>query len=60
MPLWKRSLITLVAMLIISFIIATVWRSLFGFSLPDYAAGVIGGMTAIPLWELLKHLSQKK
>ena len=60
MTLWKRILITLVAMLVISFIIGSAWRSLFGFGLPDYASGVIGGMMAIPLWELLKYLGQKK
>jgi len=56
MPFWKRALITLVAMLAVSFVIGSIWRSLFGFGLPDYASGVVGGLTAIPLWEFLKRV----
>ena len=47
---WQRLLITLVAMLAVSFIIGFVSRSMFGFGLPDYGSGVVGGLTALPLW----------
>ena len=60
MPFWKRSLITLVAMLAVSFIVGSIWRSVFSFGLPDYASGVIGGLTAIPLWEILKRVKLKE
>ena len=43
-------------MLVVSFIIGFMARSLFGFGLPDYASGVVGGLTAIPLWEILKRV----
>ncbi len=59
MPFWQRSLITLVAMLVVSFIVGFLSFSLFGFGLPDYASGVVGGLTAVPLWELLKRVKPK-
>jgi hypothetical protein len=59
MPFWQRLLITLAAMLVVSFTVGLISRSLFGFGLPDYASGVVGGLTAIPLWELLKRVKAK-
>ncbi len=60
MPFWQRSLITLAAMLIVSFVIGFIWHTLLGFGLPDYVAGVIGGLTAIPLWDFLKRVKPKE
>jgi uncharacterized membrane protein YccC len=59
MPFWQRLLITLAAMLVVSFIIGYISRALFGFGLPDYVSGVIGGLTALPLWEFLKRIKTK-
>jgi hypothetical protein len=59
MPFWQRILITLAAMLVVSFTIGFIARSLFGFGLPDYASGVVGGLTALPLWEFLKRVKPK-
>ena len=59
MPFWQRLLITLAAMLVVSFTIGFMARSLFGFGLPDYVSGVVGGLTAIPLWEFLKRIKPK-
>ena len=59
MPLWQRSLITLAAMLAVSLIVGFMSRSLFGFGLPEYASGVVGGLTAVPLWEFLKRVEPK-
>ena len=55
---WKRLLITIFVMLATSFIAGLLWRDLFGFvsELPSYVAGLIGGMAALPTWELLKRL----
>ena len=39
MPFWQRSLITLVAMMAISFLVGLLWNSLFGFNLPSYVSG---------------------
>ncbi len=59
MPFWQRLLITLIAMLAVSFVVGLLWQSIFNISLPSYAAGVIGGLTALPLWEFLKRIGQK-
>ncbi len=60
MPFWQRSLILLAAMMAISFLVGYLWLSLFGFSLPSYISGVVGGLTAVPLWDLLKRVGPKK
>ena len=60
MLFWQRFLITLAAMLIVSFIIGFMCRSIFGFGLPDYASGMVGGITAIPVWEFLKRVKPKQ
>jgi hypothetical protein len=46
-------------MLAVSFIVGLLWRSLLGFNLPNYVSGVVGGLTAIPLWEFLKRVELK-
>jgi hypothetical protein len=60
MPVWQRLLLTLVAMIAASFIIGLIWESLFAFPLPSYVAGVIGGLTALPVWEFLKRVGPKQ
>lgn len=60
MPFWQRLLFTLIAIVVASFIAGLAWHRLFGFSLPSYAGGVIGGMTAVPFWELMKRIGNKK
>jgi hypothetical protein len=59
MPLWQRLLVTLVAMAAASLIVGLIWRALFGFELPSYLGGVVGGLTAVPVWERLKWLRPK-
>ena len=59
MPFWQRFVITLIAMLAVSFVVGLVWRNLLGFGLPSYVAGVVGGLTALPLWEFLKRVDSK-
>ena len=58
MPFWQRLLITLIAMLAVSFIAGLLWKGVFNFALPSYVAGVIGGLTALPLWEFLKRVEK--
>ena len=60
MPFWQRLLITLIAMLAVSFVAGLLWQTILGFALPSYAAGIVGGLTALPLWEFLKRVAQKK
>jgi hypothetical protein len=59
MPFWKKFLITILAILAASFIASLIWKAIFGTPLPSYIAGVIGGLTALPLWELLKQVGPK-
>lgn len=59
MVFWQRALILLVAMIAVSAIFGAIWNSVFGFELPGYAAGVVGGLTAVPVWDLLKKVKPK-
>ena len=60
MPFWQRLLITVVAMLAASFVVGLIWQALFGFALPSYVAGMIGGLTALPVWEFLRRVGPKR
>jgi len=60
MVFWQRLLITVLMMLATSFLVGAVWRSAFNMVIPSYIAGVIGGLTALPVWELLKRIKSKK
>lgn len=59
MPFWQRLLITILAMLAASFVVGLIWSALTGYDLPSYLAGVIGGLAALPTWELLKRVRPK-
>jgi uncharacterized YccA/Bax inhibitor family protein len=56
MPLWQRSLITLMAMLLTSFVAAILWHNVFNVDMPSYLSGVVGGVTAVPIREFLKRV----
>ena len=60
MHLWQRLLITVIAMLAVSFIVGAIWRSAFNIGMPSYLAGIVGGLTALPIWELLKRVQPKE
>jgi hypothetical protein len=55
MSFWLRLLITALVMLAMSFAAGQLWRSTLDFPMPSYLAGVIGGLSALPIWELLKR-----
>ena len=59
MPFWQRLLITGVVMLASSFIVGAIWRALFTIGIPSYLAGIIGGLTGLPVWEFLKRIKPK-
>lgn len=54
MPFWQRLLVTVVAMLVASFMAGLLWLAMFDAGLPSYLAGVVGGLAALPVWEFLK------
>ena len=60
MPFWQRLLITVVVMLASGFIAGAIWRALFIIGIPNYLAGIIGGLTALPVWEYLKRRKSKE
>ena len=60
MVFWQRLLITVLVMLASSFIVGAVWRSTFNMIIPSYIAGVIAGLSALPVWEFLKKIKPKK
>ena len=55
MPLWQRLIATVIAMVVTSLAVGYIWWEIFGFELPSYLAGVVGGLTAVPVWEFLKR-----
>ena len=59
MALWQRLLITLVAIVAASIIAGLIWHALFNKTLPSYIGGVIGGVTALPVWDFLKRVGPK-
>ncbi len=47
-------------MLLTSFLVGLLWQKIFDISLPSYLGGVIGGLTAVPVWEFLKRYKSKE
>ena len=60
MPFWQRLVFTIIVIVAASFVAGLIWHRLFGFSLPSYVGGVIGGLTALPFWELLKRKASQR
>jgi hypothetical protein len=60
MVFWKRLLITVLVMLVTSFIISAFWKSAFSMIIPSYIAGVVAGLAALPVWEILRRFKPKK
>jgi uncharacterized YccA/Bax inhibitor family protein len=56
MPLWQRLLATVIAMLVTSYLAGLLWHWAFNADMPGYLSGVIGGITAVPVWEFLKRI----
>lgn len=57
MRLWHKIMITIVAMLIASYLGGKLWLLAFDFVIPSYLAGMIGGLAAIPVWELMRRIN---
>ena len=54
MTIWKRLLITLLAMVIASLLVGLLWRVTFDVRIPSYFSGLIGGLSALATWEFLR------
>lgn len=59
MKLWHKIMITVIAMLVMSFLAGRLWFMAFDVVIPSYLAGAIGGLTAIPVWELIRWFNAK-
>jgi hypothetical protein len=60
MPLWQRLLLTVIAMLAASFVTGLIWSAAFNQLIPSYLAGIVGGLTALPVWELLRRVQPRR
>lgn len=60
LPFWQRLLITIVVMLVASYVAGLVWQSLLNFTFPSYVAGLVGGLAALPIWYFLKRVRPSK
>lgn len=60
MTLWARIVVTLILMVSISFIAGLMWGKLFNITIPSYISGLVGGIVAVPAWEILKRFQPKK
>ena len=60
MPFWQRVIITLIAMIAASFVIGLIWSAIFDFEIPSYLSGLVGGLTAVPIWEFLKRVQPRR
>jgi len=60
MAFWKRFLITIVAMFVISLVVGLIWSKVLNANMPDYLSGIVGGLTALPVWEFLKRFKRKE
>ncbi len=56
MPLWQQLGVTLATMLLTSFVAGLLWRGVFNTDMPSYLSGLVGGVTAVPVWEFLKRI----
>ncbi len=59
MSLWQKLLVTVAAMLVASFAAGRLWLLAFNFTIPSYLAGMVGGLAALPVWELLRRTGRK-
>ena len=59
MTIWKRLLITLVIMVVASFLAGLAWRGMFDARIPSYLSGLIGGVTALAIWEFLRSRTKR-
>jgi hypothetical protein len=60
LPFWQRLLLTIAVMLAASWLAGFLWEQVFSFPLPGYAAGVVGGLAALPFWDFLKRIRPKQ
>ncbi len=56
MPVSQRLAIALIAMILAGLLS----EGLFGIGLPSYVAGLVGALTAVPVWELVRRVGSRR
>lgn len=56
MSLWLRILLTAGAVVLVGFFAGLIWMSVFQKEMPTYLSGLLGGLAAMPVWEMLKRI----
>jgi hypothetical protein len=59
MPLWQRLIVVLIVMIGASFVVGLIWQAIFNAQIPSYLSGLVGGLTAVPVWEFLKRVQPR-
>jgi hypothetical protein len=59
MPLWLRIVLTMAAVVAVGFVAGLLWQTTLGREMPGYLGGLLGGLAAMPVWELLKRVAIK-
>ncbi|MEJ2133811.1 MAG: hypothetical protein P8X86_01050 [Desulfofustis sp.] len=59
MSIWARIAVTIILMVLFSFLAGVVWSSMFSTPIPSYISGFVGGIVAIPVWEILEKFKTK-
>jgi len=57
MSLWMRIALTLAAVVLVGFVAGLLWMAAFNRDMPGYLGGLLGGLAAMPVWELLRRVS---
>ncbi len=55
MSIWARIGVTIILMVLFSFLAGLLWGKLFTNQIPSYVSGFVGGLTAVPVWEILER-----
>lgn len=59
MSIWARIGVTIVLMVLFSFLAGLLWGKFFSNQIPSYISGFVGGLTAVPVWEILEKFKAK-
>lgn len=59
MSIWARIAVTVILMVLFSFLAGVLWSSIFSTQIPSYISGFVGGIVAIPVWEILEKFKTK-
>jgi len=59
MSIWARIAVTIILMVLFSFLAGLLWSSLFTDQIPSYVSGFVGGLVAVPVWEILEKFKAK-